>query len=77
MNEEFIFEESDKIEYYLLFYTEKEVIDGGEIKIHLKQEMIPAHLKDKFLSEMEDKIKSNTISKDDICDFLERNMDLG
>lgn len=72
MNEEFRIEESDVIDNYLVFYIEKETIDG-EIKIHLNQKLLPAFLKDKFLSEMDDKIKSKTITGYDIDDFIARN----
>jgi hypothetical protein len=73
MNEEFRIEESPVIDNYLVFYMEQETISDGEIKIHLKQKLLPAFLKDKFLSEMDDKIQSKTITGDDIDEFLCRN----
>jgi hypothetical protein len=73
MNEEFRIEESAVIDNYLVFYMEPETINDGEIKIHIKQKLLPAFLKDKFLSEMDDKIQSKIITGDDIDDFLERN----
>jgi hypothetical protein len=66
-------EESAVIDNYLVFYMEPETISDGEIKIHLKQKLLPAFLKDKFLSEMDDKIQSKTITGDDIDEFLCRN----
>lgn len=73
MNEEFRIEESDRVDNYLVFYTEKETISDDEIKIHFNQKLLPAFLKDKFLSEMDDKIKSQTITGYDIDDFIARN----
>jgi uncharacterized protein YodC (DUF2158 family) len=73
MNEEFRIEESNTIDNYLIFYTEKETISDGEIKIHLKQKLIPAFLKDKFLKDFNVEINLCKLTSEDIDSFLERN----
>jgi len=57
---------------YLVFYTEK-IIVNNEVKINLKQKIIPTHLKEMFLEQFEGKLNSNDITGEEINKFLEEN----
>jgi len=56
------------IDGYLVFYTEQEV--NGEIKNGVKQKVIPTHLKDLFLEEFKNGLKFNSITGEEIEEFL-------
>ena len=57
---------------YLVFYTEKITVND-EVKINLKQKIIPTHLKEMFLEQFKEKLNFNDITGEEINKFLEEN----
>lgn len=60
------------IDGYLVFYTEHVTVDG-EIKVNIKQKIIPTHLKDLFLEQFKNKLNFNDITSEEIDKFLKEN----
>ena len=65
--------ESSKPEGYIVFYMTKEECEENEVKLALKQKIIPYKLKDKFIEKFNYGGEIKELSEEEINQFLEEN----